>query len=70
MYACSEAKGLGLAGWVRNLADGRVEVFACGEIEPLEAFIAWLHRGPRQARVAHVQVEEAPPERCAGFVIR
>ena len=48
---------LALAGWVRNLQDGRVEVVAEGEQESLEAFVAFLHRGPRLARVVNVSVQ-------------
>ena len=52
-----EARRLSLAGWVRNLQDGRVEVVAEGEQKSLEAFVAFLHRGPRLARVVNVSVQ-------------
>ena len=48
---------LALAGWVRNLQDGRVEVVAEGEQASLEAFVAFLHQGPRSARVINVSVQ-------------
>lgn len=46
-----EAVQLGLRGWVRNLADGSVEVVAEGPEETLRQLVAWLGRGPRSARV-------------------
>lgn len=67
-----EAHRLGLAGWVRNLPDGSVELEAQGEPEVVAALLAWCHQGPGLARVTAVDVEElavvagAP----AGFEIR
>jgi acylphosphatase len=54
--AVDEARRLGLAGWVRNTADGRVELEAEGERSRLEELVAWCRRGPPAARVADVQV--------------
>ena len=47
----TQAKQLNLQGWVRNLADGRVEVFACGDEEQLEQLYQWLQQGPLLAKV-------------------
>lgn len=60
------ASSLGLAGWVKNLWDGRVEVLAEGEKESLDDLIARLKKGPPLARVADVQVtwEECKDEFC------
>jgi acylphosphatase len=52
-----EAGHLGLAGSVRNLADGSVEVVAEGSRDRVEALVAWCRRGPPAARVEVVQVE-------------
>jgi acylphosphatase len=57
-----EAHILGMAGWVRNNADGRVEVFAQGSPEQLSALRARLHQGPRAARVDNVEEFEAKPK--------
>lgn len=52
------ASELGVTGYARNLADGRVEVLACGPSEAVEAFCAWLWQGPPAAHVTSVDVEE------------
>jgi acylphosphatase len=59
-----EAQGLGLTGWVRNLADGRVEALVQGTREQVERLIRWCYRGPEEARVSDVVVsyEEASDE--------
>jgi acylphosphatase len=57
-----EAHMLGMAGWVRNNADGRVEVFAQGTTEQLNALRARLYQGPRAARVDNVEEVEAQPK--------
>lgn len=66
----ARARELELDGWVRNLADGRVEVVARGSAESLVALARWLWQGPPAARVAAVHVEEwlEPVERGFGVV--
>lgn len=54
----AQAERLGLAGWVKNLADGRVEVVAAGEPDAIAALVQWLWEGPPAARVDAVHVEE------------
>ncbi len=46
----------GLAGWVRNLDDGRVEAVMEGTREKLEELVAWCRVGPPAARVEDVEV--------------
>ena len=46
-----EALRLGLRGYARNLADGRVEVLAAGDEAALEELATWLRQGPPLARV-------------------
>ena len=50
-----QAKQLNLTGWVKNLPDGRVEVFACGEQDKLDKLHKWLHLGPKQAQVESIE---------------
>ena len=51
------AQELGVTGYARNLADGRVEVLACGEAAAVQALCDWLWRGPPASHVTSVQVE-------------
>jgi acylphosphatase len=55
--AYDEAKDLALAGWVRNLASGDVEIVAEGSRENLQMLAAWAHQGPPSARVTGVREE-------------
>lgn len=52
-----QALALGLQGHAVNLADGSVEVLACGEAQALDALERWLWQGPPLARVAKVTRE-------------
>jgi acylphosphatase len=58
--AVREARRLALRGAVANLPDGAVEVEAEGGTAGLEAFLAWLGRGPPGARVSGVDVHWCP----------
>lgn len=61
----------GLHGWVRNLPDGRVEVWAEGESEAVERFDRHVRHGPPGARVSLVDVDEqTPTHRETGFSVR
>ncbi|RJS92959.1 acylphosphatase [Salinisphaera sp. Q1T1-3] len=55
------ARRLSLAGWVRNRADGDVELVAAGKPRALDELTDWLHAGPAAARVTHVAVETGAP---------
>jgi len=56
------AQALGVGGWVRNLHDGRVEVWIEGEAGSVEALVAWLRDGPPSARVTGVDVRPVAPD--------
>jgi acylphosphatase len=64
-----EAEKLGVSGWVRNLADGRVEVVACGSSEQLAQLEAWLLHGPERAEVDDLQVQGLPWQQYQGFEV-
>ena len=55
------AKRLALKGYVRNCADGSVELFAEGERPQLEKLAAWLEQGPPMARVHRVDRDNIEP---------
>jgi acylphosphatase len=55
--AYDEAKELALAGWVRNIAGGEVEIVAEGSRENLQMLAAWAHLGPPSAHVTQVREE-------------
>jgi acylphosphatase len=53
----AQAQRLGVTGYARNLADGAVEVLACGGEAAVAALCDWLWQGPEHARVDDVQCE-------------
>ena len=55
-----EARARGLAGWVRNRADGRVEALFEGDKAVVENMLAWCHKGPPYAYVDHVEIDWQP----------
>jgi acylphosphatase len=66
-----EAESRGLVGWVRNLADGRVEALLQGPEETVEAMVAWCYRGPEEAEVSGIDVAyEEPRDDLSGFRVR
>jgi acylphosphatase len=69
-FAQRVASRLGVRGYVKNLRDGRVEVYAIGTEDQLRDMRAELERGPRAASVTRVEEEDAVPLRqYDGFVI-
>lgn len=50
-----QARALGLRGWVRNLPDRSVEVFAQGDAETIARLEAWLKIGSPKSRVDAVE---------------
>lgn len=59
-FAIGAARRAGVAGTVRNLADGSVEAIAEGETAAIEEFRLSLERGPVLARVIEVVETELP----------
>jgi acylphosphatase len=58
-FAVDTAEQLRLTGYAKNLADGRVEVYAIGTSDELRDFARELRRGPAHAAVADVAEVEA-----------
>ena len=57
----AEARRLGLTGWVRNDADGSVQLEVQGPISRVDELHRWLHDGPTHAHVDEVSVHEVDP---------
>lgn len=69
-FVYREGRKLGLAGVVRNLPDGRVDVVAEGPEPTLHQLLGLLRRGPMLSRVDEVDVEwNVPPPRTSEFTI-
>jgi DNA ligase D-like protein (predicted 3'-phosphoesterase) len=66
----ARARELGVLGWVRNGDDETVQVHMEGRQDALEQLLAFLHEGPRQARVSEVLVEKLRVEGHEQFAIR
>ncbi len=64
------AQDLGLSGWVRNLADGTVEVEAEGRPQDLTTLVLWCERGPQPAKVISVHARRIAPVGGDWFEIR
>ncbi|WP_425480919.1 acylphosphatase [Pseudolysobacter antarcticus] len=64
----TQALQLGLTGYAKNLADGSVEVIACGDATAVDALHRWLHDGPPSTRVDRVECAETPPHAAEGFL--
>ena len=50
------ALAYGVAGWVKNLRDGRVELIAEGGQGILEQFLEAIRQGPMKNFIQHVQI--------------
>jgi acylphosphatase/predicted MFS family arabinose efflux permease len=64
------AQRQGVAGWVRNLPDGRVEAAFEGAPAAVAAMVRWASQGPEHAAVTRVEEHEEPPEDLRSFEIR
>ncbi|WP_420176382.1 acylphosphatase [Luteococcus sp. OSA5] len=70
-WSClQQAEDLGVQGWVRNLSDGSVEVWAEGEDRAVEHLLSWCRKGPRWAQVDEVAVRAAKPAGHTDFRVR
>jgi acylphosphatase len=64
------ARELGLAGYVRNLFDSRVEFEAEGEADAVARLVEWAHEGPPSATVESVETSEVTPRGGDEFEVR
>lgn len=66
-WTAAEARALGLDGWVRNLADGRVEAVFAGPRDTVARMIDACRSGPRLARVEALHVADTIDPMESGF---
>lgn len=59
----------GVAGWIRNLPDGRVEAVFEGAAEDVDRLVDWTRHGPDTAIVEDVTVRVEQPEGLRAFVV-
>jgi acylphosphatase len=69
-FVQQSATAIGLRGWVRNVDDGSVEVYAVGTPAQLSELAGFLWKGPRWAEVRGVEEVEAAVEEQAGFFVK
>ena len=69
-FALREAESLSVAGYVRNLSDGSVEVVAEAAEEVLSRFEDRLREGPSFSSVSGLERLAIPPRGALGFHIR
>jgi acylphosphatase len=69
-FAERVAQELGMGGYVKNLWDGRVEVYAIGDEALLEEFKRRLEQGPPGSRVKNIEESDEPVnKRYSSFMI-
>ncbi len=69
--ACrAEASAHGVAGWIRNLADGRVEAVFEGPSAAVEDMVEWCRTGPPRAVVTAVDRRVETPEGLTSFRVQ
>jgi acylphosphatase len=64
-----QADTLGIAGWVRNRPDGRVEAVFEGSTTAVASMVAWCRSGPPRAEVTEVEIVDEPVAGDRGFVV-
>ena len=63
------ARSEGVAGWMRNRADGRVEAWFEGRPQAVENLVTWCREGPPRAEVDGIDVREEKPASLDAFRI-
>jgi len=69
-WSQAQARELAISGWIRNCPDGSVEAHLQGDDSSVSRMIDRMRRGPANARVDDVEVEDAAPEDSGRFELR
>ena len=69
-WSVETARGLGLAGWVRNRRNGAVEMVIAGPDQAVETMIARCREGPPAARVDGIDISDSETPGLDGFQAR
>lgn len=69
-YTSKIAKELGIKGFVKNLPDGRVYIYAVGDENALEKFISYVRQGPPLAVVRDVEIRSSALKEFERFEVR
>jgi acylphosphatase len=69
-FTRKEASSRGIKGWVKNLADGRVEIIIQGEREDIKDMIKRIKEGPSFARVDDIEISDEEIENFDRFEVR
>jgi len=65
-----KATEAGVAGWITNRSDGRVEAVFEGPAEAVDELVEFCRHGPTAATVEDVEVQTEEPESLSGFDVR
>ena len=68
-FTREQALALGITGWAKNLADGRVEVMLCGDQGQLQQLLKVLEKGPPLARVTGIEQQALEAMAIEDFLI-
>ena len=69
-WAQSQARELGVSGWIRNCRDGSVEAHLGGDEDCVERMIERMRKGPSNAQVDDLVAEDASAEGLGRFELR
>ena len=64
-----KARSLNISGYAKNMADGSVEIIACGSAENIAKMSEWLKRGPPMATVDGIEEQIVSDREFTGFRI-
>ena len=67
--AKEQALQLGVTGWVKNTAEGHVEIVATASDSKLQQFVKWCRKGPAKASVESIDMQTVDEQQFEEFTI-